>query len=348
MLSLNARLYNGQDSKSEVVTIIRCDAEKLVILNSEGVSRTYEARELIIPSQIGKTSPMIRLPSGASLTLEYSKETMALIKILRGHRKDWLHYIESRWQLVLGCGVGAVFAGLIIFFWGIPATARVAQPHVPYEFKELVGGQIVELLNASFFKEPTASEEYLNERTALARSLFEGEEYKDFKFFVKGTSQPMRNAMAILPSTIVLTEDLVTSLSPEELMAITAHEIGHLAHDHGTQKLLQNSLLSTVGASIMGVSILSPDALQILAFALIFSNYSRGHEKEADLFAAELLHEKGFSVEYLISALKKTVCDSDECEVNETGFFEKYASTHPGLKERLELIADFRELNTSP
>jgi Zn-dependent protease with chaperone function len=333
-----AKFYDGISSQKQWVEIIHADKQEFIIKLINDEQRAYSSPDLQVSSTVGSIPTLIKLPDGGSLELPSTAEALLIIKELKNNRTDWLHIIESRWQLVLIACFAAAVSVFAVFNWAVPLTVRVVQPFISYELKKTLGNQALKLLDSKFLLPSELPKETVDEKLTLTRSILD-QHYNQFDLKLRSTRPPMANALAVLPETIILTDELVRRLSAEEIFAVVAHEIGHLAHDHGTRALLQSTLLTTVGFSIFGASLMSPDVLQILAAVVIFTRYTREHEKEADAFAVSLLSEKDFSPSILKSALKKIMpSEIEEQAEQETGFLETYFSTHPGLKERIELI----------
>jgi len=343
--TVSAKYFDGSTPQACPVEISQLETGVMLLSFADGSKKNYKLSELIIPSQVGRVASVVSLPDGGSIQFPNTDEALEVLRKLRPNKTDWLHILEKKWQLVLISLVGAVISAFVVFTWGVPVVARIAQPFISHELKEVIGNHVITLLDSQFLKPSNLSEDVVVKQLELIESLFKSD-YVDYQLLVRSTDPPMANALAILPRTIILTDQLLEELTSEEIFAVVAHEIGHLVYDHGTQKLLQSSLLTTAGVSIFGMSLMSPDILQILAFALIFSDYSRTHEREADAFAVSLIksHER-VSADHLVSALQKiTKCETEECLNREPSLLERYGTTHPAIKERVDLIRGESEI----
>lgn len=128
---------------------------------------------------------------------------------------------------------------------------------------------------------------------------------------------------------IVLYDTLIKQLTPDEIVAVLAHEIGHYKKRHTLIMLAESLVSSLVMFLILGWALSSPELsialggpaqpvfhLGLIAFAMLYSPIStllgiltnissRKHEYEADAFAAS----HGLADD-LISALKKLSSES--------------------------------------
>ena len=130
---------------------------------------------------------------------------------------------------------------------------------------------------------------------------------------------------------IVFFDTLLSRLSPTEIVAVLAHELGHFKHRHVLKRIISSFVLSLVFLWMLGyvmeqnwfykglgvsVSTVPSPAMALLLFFLVMpvftflfspisSLYSRKHEFEADAYAA-----KNSSAEDLINALVKLYQDN--------------------------------------
>lgn len=154
---------------------------------------------------------------------------------------------------------------------------------------------------------------------------------------------------------IVLFDTLVEQLSPQEISAVLAHEIGHSKRGHITKRLVFASisglaLLWFVGWLIEQKEFFSafgfdyvPGLMLVPAFLLLsqlaplvsfwtlpISNYfSRKHEYEADAFAKEI----SGTPDTLISALRK-LHEKNLSNLTPHPLYSKFFYSHPTLAER--------------
>lgn len=159
---------------------------------------------------------------------------------------------------------------------------------------------------------------------------------------------------------IVLYDTLIQDLTPEEIVAVLAHEIGHYKKKHTLMSLFLTLANSLVMLYLLGL-ILNSDVLaeafgikkatfhlNVLAFGLLYTPVSqtigvlvnifmRRNEYQADAYAA------GFGLgEALISALKKlSVKSLSNLKPHPAYVFVYYS--HPTLLQRMEAI---RKLNS--
>ncbi len=109
------------------------------------------------------------------------------------------------------------------------------------------------------------------------------------------------NAMVVgvLPRgrAVIFTQGILHSLSPDQLGAVLAHELGHVRHRHSAvYSVLALGAVAALGAAESAFTRLGPGLSQTAALgavaaaiALTFGAFYRRFERQADLFAARLV-----------------------------------------------------------
>ena len=155
---------------------------------------------------------------------------------------------------------------------------------------------------------------------------------------------------------VVFYDTLLKQLSPAEVDAVLAHELGHFKHKHIIKRIVMLFALSLAGFALLGwlstqiwfytalgvlPNISGPnDALALLLFMLVvplfsffisplFAQLSRQHEFEADAYAARQTDGRDLS-----SALLKLYQDNASTLTPDPVFVKFYYS-HPPASERL-------------
>lgn len=155
---------------------------------------------------------------------------------------------------------------------------------------------------------------------------------------------------------VVFYDTLLSKLSPQEVDAVLAHELGHFKHKHIVKRIVAMFAMSLAGFALLGwlatqtwfytglgvmPNVATPnDALALLLFLLampvfsffispIFAQLSRKHEFEADAYA--MLQTSG---QDLATALLKLYEDNASTLTPDPVYVSFYYS-HPGASERL-------------
>jgi STE24 endopeptidase len=154
---------------------------------------------------------------------------------------------------------------------------------------------------------------------------------------------------------IVLYDTLINDLTPNEIVAVLAHEIGHYKHKHTLQGIVLSVLQTGLTLFLISLFLKYPSLSQalgvnepsfhigIIAFGILYTPFSliiglgmnilsRKNEYEADNFANE-----NFEAEHLINALKKlSVNNLSNLTPHPTYVFFHYS--HPTLLQRIKAL----------
>lgn len=135
------------------------------------------------------------------------------------------------------------------------------------------------------------------------------------------------NAFALPGGQVLLTDlFLKRAKSDNEKIFVIAHEFGHIAKQHSLKRIYSQFLLSIVKIFISGES---------KFFNILFNantmTFSRFQEKEADLFALDVLHKTSQSAEGGFDFFKRK---SKLLEKYQSDFF----STHPFSHKRVDYL----------
>jgi predicted Zn-dependent protease len=142
-----------------------------------------------------------------------------------------------------------------------------------------------------------------------------------------------------LPSGIVVVTDGLVELarSDDELVAVLAHEIGHLQQHHDLRRSLQASAPGLLIIVLTGDISAVNSWAAVLPALLVESRYSREFEREADDFALDYLERRGIATESFSNILMRM-----EEQEGATGSVPSFLSSHPASQERAERFRSAR------
>ena len=127
---------------------------------------------------------------------------------------------------------------------------------------------------------PSREQRYLDSLVAELKPLTG----KPFPYRAYVVDYPTPNAMALPGGVVLVTRDLLTTVHSEaELVAVLAHEIGHIERGHCFDTVRFELLARKAGAEPLG------QLADFAAAMLLRHSYSKTMEHEADAYAFELL-----------------------------------------------------------
>ncbi len=114
------------------------------------------------------------------------------------------------------------------------------------------------------------------------------------------------------------------------MLAILAHEIGHVELRHALKSVLQKSGIAIVVATVTADAATLSAAVTGLPLAVAQMKYSREFEAAADTFAFELLKRKGYSPAAFATFMERLAKDAAPGQKSFA-----FLSSHPLTAERV-------------
>jgi len=145
------------------------------------------------------------------------------------------------------------------------------------------------------------------------------------------------NAFALPGGQCFITAALYSRLKNEDQLAgVIGHEIGHVIHRHGAERMASQGFIQGLIQSVMIGSGGSQSMAQIANMVGNYTSmkYGRDQELESDDFGVRLMIEAGYSPEDLIGVM-------DILEQASGGSSKpEFQSTHPSPENRRQMIRD--------
>lgn len=341
--SIKGIFYDGQNSGRHAGELILDDNLKIHI---HGVAFTpCHLNQIVVPSRVGNTSRLIRLPDGCLFESNDNDAIDSLLLPTKSRATLFIpHYWESKLAVVLVTLL--VFAAVIYgaVSLGIPAASElIAKNLPPYVAPTLAEGVLDQL--DDFYLEPTHLDKVQQEHY---RELFRQHAPKldgiTMQLNFRSSKLIGANAFALPDGNIILTDALIElAESDQEVAAVLLHEIGHVAKHHSIRQVLESAgtsaLFIWLTEDIEGIAnlILSVPVL------LIQRGYSRDHEEEADSYALAGLLAADIDPIYftrimdkISRAPTKPEDSKSEQKQEKSASIWRYLSTHPSSQDRIE------------
>jgi STE24 endopeptidase len=275
--------------------------------------------------------------------------------------KLWL--ADAATGLVLGAAIGLPIAALILWLMGAAGSMWWL-----WAWAVWMGFNLLLLVVYPTFIAPLFNKfQPLEDETLKARvtALMQRCGFAAKGLFVMDGSKRSAHANAYFTGfgaakRVVFYDTLLSKLSPGEVDAVLAHELGHFKHKHIIKRIVGLFALSLAGFALLGwlyhqswfytglgvqPNLAGPnDALALLLFMLavpvfsffvspLFARLSRKHEFEADAYAVQQTSGKDLS-----TALLK-LYEDNASTLTPDPVFVKFYYSHPPASERLARMA---------
>ncbi len=348
MIVIRGFYYDGQSS---VQVPARCciyasGAIRVEGLDDDGLLASLGSFTIHVSPRLANTPRYFHLPNQGKFETEENDVVDELLQ--RFHRHSWLHivhFLESRKRWILTCLLAIVFMTWFVGRYGVPLAAKVIAGHLPKKVTEMAGQRTMDTLDRSLLEESQLDTALMERLESHFRPIIEKYREHDIQVRFRTTRGLGANAFALPNGTIIFLDEMVKlSTHDDELLAVLAHEIGHVIHRHGLRSLIQNSLFAFVLLAITGDVSGTSELFLGLPVLLTELSYSRGFEREADDFALSYLKRQGITPVHFANLMhrieKKSTTISSTSDNGGHGRPSKlgwrdFLSTHPSMKERL-------------
>lgn len=330
--------YDGKSSARRTVRLA-LEGERLRV-TGEGVDLACELSRLEISAPLSTARRSIRFPDGALCETGDNRFVDGLLRRQgRGGGAALLHRWEGSVPRALAALLltVAVIWGFVTF--GIPALAERVASAVPPATEVSLGRESLAMLDRVAFAPSRLPELRRRELSVLFGRMTRDLPFAaGYRLEFRASDRLGANALALPSGIIVVTDRLVEIAShDDELVAVLAHEMGHVRHRHALRHVLQGSATGLIVAAVTG-DITSISSLAAgLPTALIDATYSRRFETEADDAAVAYLKSRRIPLKRFAAILSRLQAEHgrDGAGERKGRSLTDYFSTHPVTEERI-------------
>lgn len=371
MQSVPVIFYDGLISKPHQAEMSPIDPHSVLIQFHDSALRKYSFHtdQMTLIGALGKRNPVIELDNDARiefLTEEVPDWLNLESKSLS--KKIWI--LEKSPSLIIFSVIFVVALAFSIVKWGVPYTAKIVAMQLPSDTLYKIGDQAETYVLEQWTKPshlPKGQQDQI--KVQYLEKIADG---RPAKLIFREGGELSANAVALPNNTIIVTDELVElAHSDQEILGVLAHEQGHLVQRHSLQQGLSSLGLSVLYIAITGDS---TDLMTTLPLAVVGAGYSRKFEKEADLYALNLMDRKGIEVAHFANFLQR-LNDDAQAHENQDKAESKPASestgtkqvpkkdrndkhvaldildalaSHPATEERIQMVRDFEQKQKQP
>lgn len=347
--TFNADYYDGKSSRRRPVTLIVADGSMTV--SGDGVEFVVPVTNVRISPRLGGMPRRMVFPDGgAALTQDHGAVDAVF---LHSAPSTLAHRLESHRGFIIVAlilTIGLCWSG---YRYGVPWAAREVAALLPAGLEAELAEESLKAMDGFVFR---PSKLDAPRRTVLTSTFTELRSASGLPDSVRLEFRDGNwigaNALALPGGIVVLTDQLVEVVADEkQVIAVLAHELGHIRHRHSLRYVLQDSITALLAMAIYGDASAVAGIAATVPTALLHAQYSQNFEREADSHAFELLKSTGRSPRDLGLALKALELSREkkieEPSSQEAVVKEKkrsrdfgYLSTHPATQDRIQAAED--------
>ena len=329
MNSLSGQYFDGRHPLGSNAILMLLDRQASLI--GERGSLQYDTGALSVSPRIGRAGRFVSFPDGGQLQCDDSSLLDALPQNSRSEGP--VAWLEQRWAVAL-IGIALMLTLLVCgYVYALPRLGEYAAAHVPIAAERDLGASALRRLDsAGWFKPTTLSVQDQADLRAGFAALVHGLRFEQsYSLQFRASPRMGANAVALPGGIIVITDEMVNATaSTEEVMAVLAHETGHVELRHTLRQVLQDSLIATVATTLAGNTGSLEGRGTGLPAALARAEYSREFETQADEYAFALLKRHHISPGRFADVLERLERRSDRRNSGST-----FLDSHPPTPERI-------------
>jgi Zn-dependent protease with chaperone function len=328
---MRATYYDGRSARARDVDLT-VDAGYFVV-TGDGIERREPEAAVAVTDAIGSTPRVLRFVDGASCEVG-DHEGFAAMLAAHGLLASKVSKWEKNWKFATASVAAVAVAAVVGYLYVLPAMARSAADRLPPAALTAMSARIEQALDALVFTPSELSEGWrMHLRSQVKQLALPESSPLPIQLEFRHSESLGANALALPSGTVILTDALVTTLDDDRLvLAVVAHEAGHVQRRHGARQVIQSSIVGILMTWYLG----DIGALGVAApTALLQAKYSRDLERDADDYAAETLRLNGLDPSFLADALRKIEASHGAAKGSGDDGALPYLSSHPATAERL-------------
>ena len=284
---ITAQFYDGVSSKPHLAEITLSPVG--IRLNGTPFDPARISR---IVEPIGPATWLFELKDGG--LLEADLAAGATLAQALGHRQTRIR----RWEKSLLLIVAAIPLLLLAVYgtgvYAVPFLADRVALALPRSADTIVGRQSLALFEK--FTAPSrisaARQNAVRRRfDAMAAAILGGDVPARLEF--RDAPEIGPNAFALPGGTVMVTDQLMALLNDDEVLAVLAHELGHVKNRHVMRMVLRSSGLAVLAAGVVGDASTLSGIMAGLPVLVTQLDFSREFETQADNVAFQWLTRPG-------------------------------------------------------
>lgn len=310
-MSFQADYFDGLSARAKPVLVRVLDTPVPQIafdINTETFNETlnFALKDCDVQAKLGKAKRLIDLPNGGRLEADNMSDLDRLLSSKTSLFWQGLHYLENHLAWVFASLLLTIFAGWLFLHFGVPKLAETVAKATPPSVEAQLGEQVLKGLDHQlgyFSPSEIDASHKMAITTALSNLCHKVKNCPEYRMEFRNGGIIGANAFALPGGIMVVTDELVKlSKNNTEIVAVLAHELGHVQQRHAFRQSLQGVLAGLIMAAITGdVSSVASG----LPAVLMQMRYSREHELEADRFALNALQTACLSTHAFADILQR-------------------------------------------
>lgn len=293
--------------------------------------KNYPILDCHVQAKLGSGRRLIDCPDGSRIETNFQDLEHHLPQKTSNTFWQAVHYAENHLGLIAIALIGIVVCSLFFLQYGVPVMASYAAKATPVAVESDLGKQTLASLDSHHlgYFEKTALPLTTQQRiqTGLASVCAKTGNCPEYTLNFRKSPVIGANAFALPGGQVVMTDELVELAShDDEVIAVLAHELGHVKGRHALRQTLQGTISGIIIIALTGDVSSIASGLPAL---MLNMKYTRELETEADEYALASLKQACKPTKAFATILLKLTQGA------EGGNVPEFISSHPDTKARV-------------
>lgn len=336
-MHFEADYFDGISPRAKRVLVTISDTHfSFIITDKHNNSETDHPIEHLIKdshvqARLGSGKRLIDLPDGSRLETDFLYLEQHLPHNMSNTFWRMVHFVEGHKLFIGFAFIAIALSSLALVKYGVPIAAKYAAMVTPPSIERDLGKQTLDALDNEKLGYFNASELTVSRQKSitdsLARLCDKTGNCPQYQLNFRKSPKIGANAFALPGGFVIMTDELVElAKNEDEVIAVLAHELGHVKERHALRQTLQGTISGLIVIAITGD--FSSVAAGLPALMLNMS-YSRELELDADAYALESLKTACIPSKSFATILLRLEKSHDDVSVPEI------ISSHPDTRARV-------------
>lgn len=286
-----------------------------------------------VQARLGSGKRLIDLPDGSRLETDFKDLENCLPEKPAHTFWQFVHFAETHKSVIFIAFIGIALASWMLLQHGVPAIAKYAALATPANIEKDLGKQTLETLDhekIGYFAAselPTAKQQAI--QLALASMCAKTGTCPSYELNFRKSPKIGANAFALPGGYMVITDELIAlAKNNDEIVAVLAHELGHVKGRHALRQTLQGTVSGLIIIAITGDVSTVASGLPALMMNM---RYTRALETEADRYSLQSLNAACIPAKSFATLLMRL----EKSHAGEGTSIPEMLSSHPDTKARI-------------
>ncbi|MDP1658217.1 MAG: M48 family metallopeptidase [Methylotenera sp.] len=286
-----------------------------------------------VQARLGSGKRLIDLPDSGRLETDFKELESCLPAKAVNTFWQFVHYAETHKSIILIAFIGIALASWLLLQHGVPAIAKYAALATPVSVEKDLGKQTLDALDnekLGYFeatKLPVAKQKEI--QMALEAMCAKTGTCPAYQLNFRKSPELGANAFALPGGYMVITDELIAlAKNNDEIVAVLAHELGHVKGRHALRQTLQGTVSGLIIIAITGDVSAIASGLPALMMNM---RYTRELETEADNYALQSLNAACIPAKSFATLLIKL----EKSHGGSGSSVPEMLSSHPDTKARI-------------